>query len=266
MAWSNLYACSCIVESIDFSPLNTIGHDRIFVCQVIYGDTSGDYLRYKAITIENFVGNKSDTVEIWTFRRNGMCGFPLHIGRAYLIYGNQTVDNKLFITICGPSHEIERQNNAQHPEMDTIDIPFPGGWKRITIKAFIDFLNKRDSIELTCLRSIIAIDTGSLKTYFVNNSISGLLNIKNHQIQGYCEFYFENGMLKGKGDIIQNKQSGYWVEYTYRNNTGEGEIYLMEKGNYFEGQRNGKWKKKLLKGDRKKLHSFRTFNKTEFYK
>ena len=61
-----------------------------------------------------------------------------------------------------------------------------------------------------------------------------LINLYNKQGQrhGYWEFYYENGRLMWKGNLVNGEREGYWEEYY-----SHGQ--LMSKGHWVNGNRDG---------------------------
>jgi hypothetical protein len=256
------FACSCIYEFSEFTPVYLYEYNRIFICKAFSVDTVDNKLIYRAIVLKTYWGTKSDTVNISTFFQGGMCGLPLELYKPYLIYGNGS--SSIEINHCGPSRklsgkQLNKENGWEINSKDSVRIPINGVFEKHTVKYINRYFEKTCKLELKYLKEISNLVSGRLITKFTNDTISGVLNFKNGKLDSVSVFYFSNGRQKEKGSFTENLKEGIWTESIFKTIRGKS-YHLVWTGLNKKNIRRGKWKGEMQLGSYEELNSYVRYN------
>lgn len=262
---SKAFACECINEFSEFTPLYLSEYNHIFVGKVISVDTVGNTLQYHIIPTKSYWGENRDTMLITTARPSGMCGLLLDLNETYLIYGQG--DRVIYSNSCGPSRKLNASTEYYFGDWnpsDSIRFSLNGEYKKRKIADISDYLKKAFIHEIEKLETISLVTSGTLTTEFINNSISGQLNFKDGKLNGINSFYFSNGKLKSQGNFDNNIKTGIWKDAIFKTVRNK-DFYLMWTGQYSNNKKTGKWKGEMLIGTYKELRTYYGYNLNNDY-
>ncbi|MES2515923.1 MAG: hypothetical protein V4580_17345 [Bacteroidota bacterium] len=245
------FSCSCNYEFSEFTPVYLHQYTRIFTCSVISADTTDNQLIYTATVSKTYWGTRSYTVTITTPLIGGACGRRLDLRKSYLIYGNDRA-GAVDIYSCSPTRELSgiqfnKTNGWDLRSRDSVNIPINGNYEKHTVKYLNNYFRKAGKLELMYLEEISNQVNGQLKTRFLNDTVSGVLNFKDGKLDSISTFYFPNGRLKEKGNFTQNSKEGMWTESIYKTVKGKN-YHLAWTGLNKANKRRGKWKGEMLLG------------------
>lgn len=118
-------ACSCVADFGADKPCETYwGTDSLFLgravsVEVVEDEEAGEIRlpplwsrRFQFEVLEGFIGVEGPTVEVWTGRGGGDCGYTFKIGETYLVYSGRAKDGRLHTSICGPTQRASRAADA----------------------------------------------------------------------------------------------------------------------------------------------------------
>lgn len=117
-------ACSCMADFGADKPCeNYWGTESLFLGRAVSVEVMDEVdeeipppplwsRRFQFEVIEGFIGVEGPTVEVWTGRGGGDCGYEFKIGETYLVYSGRAKDGRLHTSSCGPTQRASRAADA----------------------------------------------------------------------------------------------------------------------------------------------------------